>query len=348
MERVENTNNQSRNEKDEGFWREGKYIDAWSIVHFLSGLLLGFILNALGFSIFEGFLIAAVLVILWEIVEPRIWPGWYETRQNQIVDIIIGLIGYLVAKFIDSFINFLFTGKMYLDFSLAIPEIPPVVKLVLMLIASISILLLAKRNVLKCEEKDAKKELNDCLEKLKGKIDNSDLPEKQKKELKDKIDEAKKLIATCKPEDLEKAIEILRDIRKKLEKEAEEEKDETKKKKIQEIINDLEVAETFAVLILLKKNWKLGLGYGVRDVQVVCEGKEDKESCIIEITIVKPEGYNLLGIPYGKVVTKQRIEIKKEKCKEATEFIKELKKKVEACKYPTLNDAKKIWEFIDP
>lgn len=339
MKTVEN-NNQAQDEKNEGFWKEGKYIDAWSIVHFLSGLFLGFILNALGFSIFEGFLIAALLVILWEIIEPHIWPKWHETWQNQIVDIIIGLIGYLVAKFIDSFIDFLVTDKIYLDLSLAIPEIPPVVKLALMLIASISILLLAKRNVLKFGEKDAKKELNDYLEEFKKKIDSSELSEEQKKELKKKIDEARELIATCKSDDLQKAIDILRDIRKKLEEEAKKEKDETKKKKIGEVINGLGVAETFATLIRIKANWEGLIKPGIRDVKVICEGKGDNEKCYILIEM-SPGAKNL---GYKDI----KVEIKKDKCEEAKEFVARLAKKVKECKYPDLDDAKKIWEFIDP
>lgn len=334
MKTVEN-NNQSQDEKNEGFWKEGKYIDAWSIVHFISGLLLGFILNALGFSIFEGFLIAAFLVILWEIIEPFIWKGWHETWQNRVVDIIIGLIGYLVAKFIDSFIDFLVTGKTYLDFSLATPEISSVIKLLLMLIGFTSILFQVRKTIAKFKEGEAKKQLNDFLEGLKKKIDSSELPEEQKKELKEKIDEAKKLIATCKSDDLKKAIDILRGIRDNLEKEGEE-----TKKKIKDIITDLGIAETFATLIRIKSNWEGAIMPGVRDVKVVCEGKGENEKCYILIEMspgAKKRGYQDI-----------RIEIKKDKCKEAKEFVARLAKKAKECKYPNLDDAKKIWEFIDP
>ena len=84
-------------------FREGKYIDMWTIVHFLVGVILGVILRySTGFDFIGKFLIAAFLLILWEKIEPIIWPGWNETLENQVCDVIFGLIGFLIGYLLDS------------------------------------------------------------------------------------------------------------------------------------------------------------------------------------------------------------------------------------------------------
>jgi len=65
-------------------------VDGWTLVHFTSGAILG----ALGFD-FETTL---KLLILWEIVEPHIWPGWNESPENQVVDVIAGMLGWFVMQ----------------------------------------------------------------------------------------------------------------------------------------------------------------------------------------------------------------------------------------------------------
>lgn len=65
-------------------------VDGWTLVHFTSGAILG----ALGFD----FDTTLVLLILWEIVEPHIWPGWNESIENQIVDVIAGMLGWFVMQ----------------------------------------------------------------------------------------------------------------------------------------------------------------------------------------------------------------------------------------------------------
>lgn len=65
-------------------------IDGWTLVHFLSGAFLG--------AVCLDFWITLRLLILWEIIEPHIWPGWNESLINQIVDVIAGMLGWLLAK----------------------------------------------------------------------------------------------------------------------------------------------------------------------------------------------------------------------------------------------------------
>ena len=155
----------SEGQKERGK-REEAPIDLWSIVHFLSGFLLGILLNLLGFSVLTGFIIAAIILILWEIIEPKIWSGWNESWKNIIADIIIGLLGFLVAKFIDSLIGYFTIGEMHFDLSFTVPAMPSLVKLLLILIVSWIALLKAGENMLKqckgmvvCYPNDTKKEI---------------------------------------------------------------------------------------------------------------------------------------------------------------------------------------------
>lgn len=63
--------------------------DAWSLAHLASGALLS---EALGPDSF-GQSVAAV--VGWEVLEPWVWPDWYETGVNQGCDVIAGVIGWL-------------------------------------------------------------------------------------------------------------------------------------------------------------------------------------------------------------------------------------------------------------
>src|SRR3989344_1667226 len=59
-------------------WRHGKYLDMWSLVHFLSG----FVLCGLFYWLESGF--------IW-IIEPSV---------NVIVDIVVGLLGFFSAAWL--------------------------------------------------------------------------------------------------------------------------------------------------------------------------------------------------------------------------------------------------------
>lgn len=69
-------------------------IDWWSLVHFLSGFGLG----CIGLDFFTTLLI----LILWEIIEPTLWEwltgDFDETLENQIMDVIIGMLGWYLAR----------------------------------------------------------------------------------------------------------------------------------------------------------------------------------------------------------------------------------------------------------
>ena len=63
--------------------------DSWSLVHLASGAMLR---DRLGPDSFDQ---CAVAVIGWEVIEPWVWPNWYETGLNQGCDIIAGVVGWL-------------------------------------------------------------------------------------------------------------------------------------------------------------------------------------------------------------------------------------------------------------
>lgn len=74
-------------------WREGRYLDLWSVVHFLSGVVfIGWML-LFGFGVGVIFPIYLVLIIVWEIFEHK--REIHEHMPNKFVDIVIGLLGFL-------------------------------------------------------------------------------------------------------------------------------------------------------------------------------------------------------------------------------------------------------------
>lgn len=70
-------------------WREGEYLDLWSVPHFLSGIALGCTLFFFGFDFKSSVVIATLLLIAYEMFE--IIVEIYETPMNRILDVVIGL-----------------------------------------------------------------------------------------------------------------------------------------------------------------------------------------------------------------------------------------------------------------
>jgi hypothetical protein len=78
-------------------WREGAWIDLWSIVHFLSGLSMGF-----GLYILEGGGFASSAVTLLSLVLYERWEAQMhieETTGNRVADVLIGMAGFFSAYF---------------------------------------------------------------------------------------------------------------------------------------------------------------------------------------------------------------------------------------------------------
>lgn len=78
-------------------WKHRHYLDLWSFVHLLSGMLLGAgcVFLALGFM--HAFLLSSALLIAWEILEWLV--GISETAGNIFLDIAIGIGGFLLASY---------------------------------------------------------------------------------------------------------------------------------------------------------------------------------------------------------------------------------------------------------
>lgn len=95
-------------------WREGKWLDLWSVVHVFSGLLLGFFFYYLHIRTIFGILLALFLLIAYELFEKFV--EIYEAPTNRFMDVVVGMAGYIPAYFLIS--PFLINEHLILIFTL--------------------------------------------------------------------------------------------------------------------------------------------------------------------------------------------------------------------------------------
>src|SRR3989344_6531260 len=76
-------------------WREGDYLDLWSVPHFLSGLLVGFLLYFTHIEFLPACLISVLLLIMYEMFEVLIEIE--ETWMNRILDVVVGMMSFSLA-----------------------------------------------------------------------------------------------------------------------------------------------------------------------------------------------------------------------------------------------------------
>lgn len=76
-------------------WRHGRYVDLWSLVHFLSGALLALGFFGLGFGLLWTIASSLVLLIAWEVFEWAI--RIIEPTANVMVDILVGALGLAIG-----------------------------------------------------------------------------------------------------------------------------------------------------------------------------------------------------------------------------------------------------------
>ncbi len=81
-------------------WQENKYIDLWSLNHFLSGASLAGVAWYFKISFILAIIISVAIFIAWEFIEYYTKVG--ESQINQISDIIIAIIGFCVFYFIQT------------------------------------------------------------------------------------------------------------------------------------------------------------------------------------------------------------------------------------------------------
>lgn len=79
----------------EDVWREGEYLDLWSVPHFLSGLATGLGLHLLGLGMLTGVLVTFVLLSAYELFEYIV--NIEEGRANAILDIVVGMASAVPA-----------------------------------------------------------------------------------------------------------------------------------------------------------------------------------------------------------------------------------------------------------
>ena len=74
-------------------WREGKWLDLWSIVHLLSGVSLGLGIWFLGFGANPSIVIVFLLLVAYEMWEAIV--NIQETPQNRFMDVVVGMASFL-------------------------------------------------------------------------------------------------------------------------------------------------------------------------------------------------------------------------------------------------------------
>ena len=77
-------------------WEEGRYVDQWTIPHFLSGIGIGIATSALKIRYPTDWIVGITIIVGWEIYEHYFPPKEYF--ENHIVDIIVGLGGFGLVK----------------------------------------------------------------------------------------------------------------------------------------------------------------------------------------------------------------------------------------------------------
>ena len=81
-------------------WRkEGKYVDLWSALHVLSGVMLGFLPRYFGFGMVATFLIVFLLLIIYEMFEVIVKIEEFPT--NRVTDVLFGMLGFTPAYLFD-------------------------------------------------------------------------------------------------------------------------------------------------------------------------------------------------------------------------------------------------------
>lgn len=77
-------------------WAEGKWIDFWTINHFLSGVVLGIAFYFFEVSLLWSFILTTFIFITWEIVE---YVLKWEKMTNQASDFLANYLGYITFIF---------------------------------------------------------------------------------------------------------------------------------------------------------------------------------------------------------------------------------------------------------
>lgn len=78
-------------------WREGKWLDLWSVVHFLSGMTIGFVAYLLHLGD-----VASVIIVFLGLVAYEMWEkivGIEEMPTNRVMDVVVGMASFMSVFF---------------------------------------------------------------------------------------------------------------------------------------------------------------------------------------------------------------------------------------------------------
>ena len=93
-------------------WTEGKYLDFWSMIHLVDGMLLGGVALLVGLDFWWGFLVSFFVFFIWELVEP---PEYF---WNKILDVVVSSLGFLIFYIFFGVIDVWFYLVIFLAISL--------------------------------------------------------------------------------------------------------------------------------------------------------------------------------------------------------------------------------------
>ena len=84
-------------------WREGKWLDTWSIVHFLSGVTIGFFPQYLGLDTFSSYFLVFLLLFSYEMFEALVKIE--ETPQHRFMDVVVGMASFILTYHLHPFLS---------------------------------------------------------------------------------------------------------------------------------------------------------------------------------------------------------------------------------------------------
>lgn len=79
-------------------WREGKWLDLWSVVHLISGVSIGLAFYPLHFGASATTIIVLLGFIAYEMWEKIV--GIIETPTNRVTDIVVGMVSFVPTFYI--------------------------------------------------------------------------------------------------------------------------------------------------------------------------------------------------------------------------------------------------------
>jgi hypothetical protein len=78
-------------------WREGKWLDLWSVVHFNTGISTALGIAVLHFGLVPAAIIACISFIMYEMWEAMV--KIQETPQNRFMDVVVGMASYVPTAY---------------------------------------------------------------------------------------------------------------------------------------------------------------------------------------------------------------------------------------------------------